>query len=187
MISRRTFLSRSCLTCAGTLLPLSLASCASHYVTGSIESSGISISTNEFETVKKGVKAFKSFLLIQHEQLNFRIYLYRFSETEYSVVDGVHTGAELQASGDFLYCPSHGSEFNNRGAVSNGPAEKNLREFPLRFQTIKFWLTCAHEKPPFILISIVLARLTVHRKLIQRCCRATARYFADAHESGCRL
>lgn len=133
MISRRTFLSRSCLACAGTLLPLSLASCASHYVTGSIESSGISISTNEFETVKKGVKAFKSFLLIQHEQLEFPIYLYRFSETEYSALwmACTHQGAELQASGDFLHCPSHGSEFNNRGAVSNGPAEKNLREFPV--------------------------------------------------------
>ena len=42
-----------------------------------------------------------------------------------------HQGSELQASGDHLHCPSHGSEFNNKGTVSQGPAEKNLKSFPV--------------------------------------------------------
>ncbi len=40
-----------------------------------------------------------------------------------------HQGAELQASGDVLQCPAHGSEFNNKGMVTNGPASANLRTF----------------------------------------------------------
>jgi len=42
-----------------------------------------------------------------------------------------HQGAELQASGDVLQCAAHGSEFNNRGMVRNGPAISNLRTFPV--------------------------------------------------------
>jgi Rieske Fe-S protein len=42
-----------------------------------------------------------------------------------------HQGAELQASGDYLQCPAHGSEFNNRGYVTSGPASTNLRTFPI--------------------------------------------------------
>jgi Rieske Fe-S protein len=37
----------------------------------------------------------------------------------------------LQSSGDYLHCPAHGSEFNNRGKVVNGPADKDLRIFPV--------------------------------------------------------
>jgi len=42
-----------------------------------------------------------------------------------------HQGAELQASGDVLQCPAHGSEFNNKGLVKTGPADTNLRTFPV--------------------------------------------------------
>jgi len=30
-----------------------------------------------------------------------------------------------------LQCAAHGSEFNNRGMVRNGPAISNLRTFPV--------------------------------------------------------
>jgi Rieske Fe-S protein len=132
MVTRREFISKSCLACAGASL-LSLSGCASHYISGTVESNGISILKSEFSQTKKGTASYRTFLLVQHEQLEFPIYLYRFSETEYSALwmECTHQGAELQASGDFLHCPSHGSEFNNRGTVSNGPAEKNLRSFPI--------------------------------------------------------
>jgi Rieske Fe-S protein len=42
-----------------------------------------------------------------------------------------HQGTELQASGDVLQCPAHGSEFNNKGQVTNGPADNGLRTFPI--------------------------------------------------------
>ena len=40
-----------------------------------------------------------------------------------------HQGTELQAAGDHLHCSGHGSEFDNRGKVSQGPAEQQLRTF----------------------------------------------------------
>jgi Rieske Fe-S protein len=132
MLTRREFIAKSCLACAGASL-VTLSGCASHYVAGTIEPSGISILKSEFAQVKKGTTSYRSFLLVQHDQLEFPIYLYRFSDTNYSALwmECTHQGAELQASGDFLQCPSHGSEFNNRGTVNNGPAEKNLRSFPV--------------------------------------------------------
>lgn len=131
MLTRRDFLAKGCMACVGVGL-LTLSGCATHYAAGTIESSGLSILKSEFAQVKKGKTSYRTFLLIQNDKLEFPIYLYRFSETEYSALwmECTHQGAELQASGDFLYCPSHGSEFNNRGTVSNGPAEKNLRTLP---------------------------------------------------------
>jgi Rieske Fe-S protein len=133
MLTRREFISKSCLACGGASL-LALSGCASHYATGTLEPSGISVLKSAFAQIKKGSTSYRSYLLVQHDQLEFPIYLYRFSDTEYSALwmECTHQGAELQASGDFLQCPSHGSEFDNRGSVSNGPAERNLRAFPVR-------------------------------------------------------
>ena len=132
MLTRREFISKGCLACAGASL-LSLSGCAAHYISGTMEANGISILKSEFDQTKNGRASHRTFLLIQHEQLEFPIYLYRFSETEYSALwmACTHQGAELQASGDYLHCPSYGSEFNNHGIVSGGPAEKNLRSFPV--------------------------------------------------------
>jgi Rieske Fe-S protein len=58
---------------------------------------------------------------------------YPFAETEYTAVwmRCSHQGAELQASGDQLQCSAHGSEFSNKGKVTNGPADTDLRTFPV--------------------------------------------------------
>ena len=42
-----------------------------------------------------------------------------------------HKGCELQAQGDFLICPCHGSEFTNQGVVQNPPAEQDLQTFKI--------------------------------------------------------
>ncbi len=42
-----------------------------------------------------------------------------------------HQGTELQVFGDKLQCPAHGSAFNYRGKVENGPANTSLRTFPV--------------------------------------------------------
>ena len=42
-----------------------------------------------------------------------------------------HQGTEPQASGDFLQCPAHGSEFNNKAQVTNDSADNGLRTFPV--------------------------------------------------------
>ena len=42
-----------------------------------------------------------------------------------------HQGAELQASGDVLQCPAHGSEFNNQGTGNQWPGRMTISEhFP---------------------------------------------------------
>jgi Rieske Fe-S protein len=40
-----------------------------------------------------------------------------------------HQGNELSAYGDKLVCSAHGSEFDNRGNVTNSPADKPLKSF----------------------------------------------------------
>jgi Rieske Fe-S protein len=45
-----------------------------------------------------------------------------------------HQGTELQVFGDKLQCPAHGSEFNSKGGVQNGPADTTLRTFPVEIK-----------------------------------------------------
>mgnify|MGYP001558595239 FL=1 len=118
----------------GGILPVMLSGCqTTHYVNGIVDSNGIAVLKSEFTYVQKEKALTRQFIIIQNDKLEFPIYVYRFSESEYSAVwmKCSHQGAELQASGDHLQCPSHGSEFNNKGIVSNGPAERDLRSFPV--------------------------------------------------------
>ena len=82
---------------------------------------------------QKESTAYRSFIIIQNDALQYPICVYRFTDQEYSALwmQCTHQGAELQASGDFLQCPAHGSEFNNKGRVTNGPADNSLRTFPV--------------------------------------------------------
>ncbi len=131
-MNRRDF-TRTCLHCipASVLLPV-LGSCqATYYTTGQMESNGITVAASEFKYLKKEQEMVRQYIIVRNDALEFPIYLYRFSESEYSAVlmKCTHQGNELSASGDHLTCSAHGSEFNNRGVVVNGPAEKNLRPF----------------------------------------------------------
>jgi len=84
----------------------------------------------------------RQYIIVKNESLTFPVYLYRFSDNEYSAVlmKCTHQGAELSASGDHLHCPSHGSEFNNKGILSQGPAEKNLRAFKVSADNEKIFI-----------------------------------------------
>ncbi len=132
-MNRREFVKQGCILCLGAgTLPVMLSGCQStHYVNGTVESTGITVLKSEFTYIQKEKSLTRQFIIVQNDKLEFPIYVYRFSENEYSAIwmKCSHQGAELQASGDHLQCPSHGSEFNNKGIVSNGPAERNLRSF----------------------------------------------------------
>ena len=82
---------------------------------------------------KKGKASYRAFIIVRNEALQYPICVFRFNENEYSALwmQCTHQGAELQASGDFLQCTAHGSEFSNTGKVTNGPADKDLRTFPV--------------------------------------------------------
>jgi Rieske Fe-S protein len=134
-MNRREFIANSCAACWGaTAVSALLSSCSStRYTSGTLGKDGITVSVDEFKTNKKGRNGYRPFIIVRNESHKYPNYVYRFGGTEYSAVwmRCTHQGAELQASGDQLQCSAHGSEFNNRGKVTNGPADKDLRSFPV--------------------------------------------------------
>jgi Rieske Fe-S protein len=120
-----------------------LSGCQStHYSEGVVEPHGISVLRSEFIYFKKDQPIQRQYLIVRNDALKFPIYLYRFSDVEYSalLMECTHQGNELQASGDHLHCSAHGSEFDNRGALAQGPAEKNLRSFKVRAEGEKIMI-----------------------------------------------
>jgi Rieske Fe-S protein len=134
-MDRRKFLKNSCTAClTATGLAAVISSCsATRYISGTLGKDGLTVDTNEF-IVKQGRRnSYRSFIIVRNESLQYPICVYRFNENEYSALwmRCTHQGTELQASGDYLQCTAHGSEFDNKGTVKNGPADRNLRNFPV--------------------------------------------------------
>ena len=134
-MDRRNFIVNSCMAClSATALTGVISSCRSvQNLSGKLNNDGLIIDSEEFKAKGNNKNAYHSFVIVRNEALQFPICLYRFSDTEYSAVwmQCTHQGAELQVSGDYLHCPAHGSEFGNRGRVMNGPADRDLRSFPV--------------------------------------------------------
>ena len=134
-MDRRNFIKNSCTAClAATALVTMASSCtATRYISGALEKDGLTVDANEF-IIRQGSQAtYRSFIIVRNEALQYPICVYRFSDKEYSALwmRCTHQGTELQASGDYLQCTAHGSEFDNKGTVKNGPADRNLRNFPV--------------------------------------------------------
>ena len=134
-MDRRKFIRNSCTAClSATALAGLLSSCrATRYISGTLGKDGITISTDEFISKQNNKSGFRSFIIVRNEALQYPIYVYRFTEKDYTalLMRCTHQGTELQASGDRLQCPAHGSEFDNKGTVKTGPADKALRSFPV--------------------------------------------------------
>lgn len=134
-MTRKDFIVNTCALCASaTGMASLLNSCTpSHYITGTMNKDGLILSRDEFKIMQKGNTAYRSFIIVRNDALKFPICVYRINETEYSALwmQCTHQGAALQASGNVLQCPAHGSEFNNRGEVHSGPANTSLRTFPV--------------------------------------------------------
>ncbi|MEO7800707.1 MAG: Rieske (2Fe-2S) protein [Ginsengibacter sp.] len=134
-MERRTFIKSSCAACIPfCALPLMLDSCAAlTNTTGKIVKDGLALNTEDFIIKEKGSSAYRSFLVVRNDTLKYPICVYRVNANEYTALwmKCAHQGAELQAAGDTLQCPAHGSEFDNKGQVTNGPAISNLRTFPV--------------------------------------------------------
>lgn len=134
-MNRKDFIVNACGACMAAVgFPGLLLSCAStRYITGRLGKDGLTVSPNEFKIAQKNKTAYRSFIIIRNEALQYPVCLYRFNDAEYAALwmQCTHQGAELQASGNFLQCPAHGSEFNSKGSVTNGPASRALRNFPV--------------------------------------------------------
>ena len=135
-MDRRKFIQAACTAClSATAVSLLGTGCTpTQYIQGKMEKDGLRIRKEDF---RQGAgSAYSSFIIVRNEALLFPICVFRLAENEYSAVwmKCTHQGATLNASGDMLQCPAHGSEFDNRGRVSNGPAISNLRSFPVTLQ-----------------------------------------------------
>jgi Rieske Fe-S protein len=134
-MNRKEFIIESCAACiAATGISSLLSSCSpTQYISGMLGKDGITINKNDFRLSQKDNAAYRSFVIVRNEALQYPICVYRFGDEQYSALwmRCTHQGTELNASGDFLQCPAHGSEFNNKGMVRNGPADKDLRAFPV--------------------------------------------------------
>ena len=134
-MDRRNFLKKSCSACLSlTVISSMVSSCVStKYVSGKVAKDGITIDKDDFKIKQKGGTAYSSFVIVRNEILKYPICIYRMNNDEYTALwmRCTHQGAELQASGDVLQCSAHGSEFNSKGQVRNGPANTALRTFPV--------------------------------------------------------
>lgn len=137
-MDRKTFLKSCGYACvSGVALVTVLQSCSgTKIVSGEIKDSDLRLPLNAFEEVKKQKINFRKYILVQHESLKFPICVYRISASEYRalLLKCTHQGAELQVFGEQISCPAHGSEFNAKGEVQNGPASEALRKFPTRME-----------------------------------------------------
>ncbi len=133
-MDRKDFLKTCSMACLGGLgIAVLLQSCSTAHYFANNEISGeyLKVLLTEFTLDKKGQAVNRKYVLVKSEKLNFPIYLYKLNEKEYSAVwmECTHLGAELSAHGEYLSCPSHGSEFDKLGKVTQGPAQNNLRKF----------------------------------------------------------
>jgi Rieske Fe-S protein len=134
-MERKDFIKTCGFACLGGVLFSSiLEGCSgSKIIAGTIDHDNLVVPASVFGQDKSSIK---KYVVVQHPQLKYPVCVYRFSETEYTalLMRCTHQGAELQVFGDRLECPAHGSQFSNKGQVKNGPADTNLRTFPVIIQ-----------------------------------------------------
>ena len=122
---------------SGMGMSMLLQACvSSKSLSGNIVADDLLIPVSDFETKNGNETFYKKYIVVNNDLLQYPICVYRFSENEYSALwmRCTHQGTELQVFGDKLQCPAHGSEFNNRGAVQNGPADNTLRTFAVKIE-----------------------------------------------------
>jgi len=141
-MDRKEFLKTCGFGCLAGLASASLLqSCGSSQVLAKdINGSDILVPLTDFEIKDNGTIEYKKYIIIQNEKLKYPICVYRFDANNYSalLMQCTHQGTELQVFGDKLQCSAHGSEFSNKGNVENGPADRNLRNFPIKIDNNTF-------------------------------------------------
>ncbi|MEP5612872.1 MAG: Rieske (2Fe-2S) protein [Cyclobacteriaceae bacterium] len=134
-IDRKKFIKTCSVGCIGLVTGASLLeSCAGvKYVSAPIRGSFLEIPLSEFPSKQKGTSDHRNYIIVQNEKLEYPISVFRNTDDSYKALymRCTHQGTELQVFGDRLQCPAHGSEFTKDGNVQNGPADENLRSFPV--------------------------------------------------------
>jgi nitrite reductase/ring-hydroxylating ferredoxin subunit len=137
-MNRKQFMVTCGKACVASLyLSPFLQSCGTaKIVQAKIEGSDLLVPLSDFELVHTDIKTFKKYVVVQNSSLQYPICIFRADPERYSalLLRCPHQGVELQAFGDTLHCPAHGSEFTNEGLVTAGPATENLRIFNTRIE-----------------------------------------------------
>lgn len=133
-MDRKNFIKSCGFACLGSLgLSSILQGCAStnYFANHSASNNQLKVPLSEFVVTENGKSNFRKYILLKPQQLNFPICIFRLSESEYSalLMECTHRSCELQNNGNYLMCPCHGSEFNNKGVVQNPPADQNLKSY----------------------------------------------------------
>ncbi|MHB1277813.1 MAG: QcrA and Rieske domain-containing protein [Bacteroidia bacterium] len=134
-MDRKEFMYSCGMACLGTLaFGFLLPGCVSvKMITAVINGPDLLIPLNTFVKPDDKKPGFHAYIIAQNESLKYPICIYRHDAQNYSalLMRCTHQGTELQAFGDRLQCPAHGSEFTNKGEVQSGPASTPLRTFPI--------------------------------------------------------
>jgi len=133
-MQRRNFIRTGCLACLGsTPIATVLQSCSSAYYAKQVDfkKNSLVVKKSEFIELKKDKQTLRNVVVAKYEKLAFPIAVFRLGDDKYSAVylECTHQGNEVQPQGDYLVCDGHGSEFDNQGTVTQGPAEEPLRKF----------------------------------------------------------
>ena len=144
-IDRRKFLKNCGFACLSSVgLTTVLQSCgATKLISGNIIGDNIAVALSDFEIKHGNETYYKKYLVIQNDVLLYPICVYRFNEKTFTALwmRCTHQGSELQVFGDKLQCPAHGSEFDNKGVVKNGPADHSLRTFAITLNENKLLIS----------------------------------------------
>jgi len=133
-MDRKGFIKSCGMAClGGSAMAVLLESCAtgSYFAKSNNTQNQIIIPKSEFISFSKGKTNDRKYVLVKHEKFSYPICIYKLDEENYSalLMQCTHKGCELKPQGNYLACPCHGSEFDNKGVVQNPPAEQNLQNF----------------------------------------------------------
>lgn len=137
-MNRKDFLKTCGFACLGgsAMVTLIQGCTITKTISGNIKNGDLMVAISDFESVSDDKITFKKYVIINNDVLKFPICVYRIEENKYNALwlECTHQGNEVQVFGDKLQCPAHGSEFSNSGLVTNGPADRNLRTFPVTIE-----------------------------------------------------
>lgn len=133
MIKRKQFIQQCGLACAGGgVLMAWLQSCATQKtVSATYDNKRLIVPLTAFYTGSTEEKKWNRTTIVRHDKVPFPIVVYRLKEGEYRalLLRCTHQGSELNVYGDLISCSAHGSEFDNKGQVLQGPAETSLQSY----------------------------------------------------------
>lgn len=138
-MDRKSFLKSCGVACLGAGYLVSfLESCGTtRRINAPIEASDMVVELSAFDSKGKNGDQFHTAIIADNEVLQDPICIFRAADGQsYTalLMRCTHQGAQLQLFGDKLQCPAHGSEFDPKGAVVQGPAIDQLRTFPVSIQ-----------------------------------------------------